>query len=212
MQRALGARGGEGGGSDLSGRRGRVMSGRPALVARAAAAAAAVAAARAAAAAGCTCIAGAAAARVGTHRYTRRCLHRSPRSRRRAKAPPIGASCARAGGLGQRGLGWKGSRGADQVICRLATASNRAEWAAECDSCWRGLAHGRAAVVDERDETGTRPQFANWDGFTAFITTRAPYWIKGLNFASAQTTHLGGRSGYARCSVNAGWPYPETIR
>ena len=40
MQRALGARGGEGGGGDLSGRRGRVMSGRPALVARAAAAAA----------------------------------------------------------------------------------------------------------------------------------------------------------------------------
>ena len=35
---------------------------------------------------------------------------------------------------------------------------------------------------------------------------------KGLNFASHQTTHLVGRSGYARCSVNAGWPYPETIR
>ena len=44
------------------------------------------------------------------------------------------------------------------------------------------------------------------------LSIRAPYWIKGLNFASAQTTHVGGRSGYARCSVNAGWPYLETIR
>ena len=47
---------------------------------------------------------------------------------------------------------------------------------------------------------------------TNSLSTRAPYWIKGLNFASPQTTHLGGRSGYARCSVNAVWPYPETIR
>ena len=61
MCRGLWVRGAgrEGGGSDLSGRRGSVMSGRPALVARAAAAAA-VAAARAAAAAALAAVAGSA--------------------------------------------------------------------------------------------------------------------------------------------------------
>ena len=48
--------------------------------------------------------------------------------------------------------------------------------------------------------------------YNTIIANRAPYWIKRLNFhvnfASAQTTHLVGRSGYARCSVNVGWSYP----